>query len=443
MNRSAFRALSLMNNPLKPAKTTSLWLLALAVGCGGSGLEVQANVGDISTGDAALEPAPQATSDGSASSSGAIDGGLHEGPPTGDPSKPVAIAAGGFHTCALFSDGTVECWGLNDSGQLGDATMTNSPVPVVVAGLKDAVAIAAGYASACALRAGGTVECWGTNQFGQLGDGTTSDRSVPGPVSGVTNAKAIAGAFNHACALIEDGTIRCWGDGRSGELGDGVLAGSLTPMTVAGLSGATSLAQGSTAFQTCALLEGGSAACWGMNVFGDLGSGSAAEDSSTPVAVSNLSGATQLASGNEHVCALLAGGTSSCWGNDEWGQLGDGVSGAENDVSTPVAVTDLAGATQLAAGLLHTCALLGSGGVVCWGLDVNGQLGHGTSGHANDTSSPVDVLDITRATAISAGAYYACALLDGGSVECWGDNEYGQLGDGTMNDSSIPVRVSF
>jgi alpha-tubulin suppressor-like RCC1 family protein len=418
-------ALPLMNSLLKsPAKTTSLWLLALAMGCGRSGLEVQASVSEMSS-----------RGDG-------IDGGPQEGP-TEDRSKPVAIAAGGFHTCALFSDGTVECWGLNDSGQLGDSTMTTSPVPVAVAGLKDAVAIAAGYDNTCALRAGGTVECWGTNQFGELGDGTARDRSVPGPVTGVTDAKTIAGAFNHACALIGDGTMRCWGDGRSGELGDGMLAGSPTPVAVTGLSGATSLTQGSTAEQTCALLEGGRAACWGVNVFGDLGSGSAAEDSATPMVVSNLSGATQLASGNEHVCALLAGGTASCWGNDEWGQLGDGVSGEENDVSTPVPVTGLTGATQLSAGLLHTCALLGSGGVVCWGLDVSGQLGHGTSGHANDTSSPVDVKGITGATAISAGAYYACALLDGGSVECWGDNQYGQLGDGTMNDSSIPVRVSF
>jgi alpha-tubulin suppressor-like RCC1 family protein len=357
--------------------------------------------------------------------------------------RAIAIATGGFHTCALLSDGSVECWGLNADGQLGDGTMIDSLVPVAVKGARGVMAIAAGYDETCALLSGGNVECWGVNDFGQLGNGTTSNASVPVAVDGVTGAVAIACGFNHACALIGDGTVRCWGDGRSGELGNGTPAISSTPVVVSGLTDATALAQGSTAAQSCALLSGGGAACWGSNVFGDLGSGSTAIDSAIPLTVSNLTGATELASGNEHVCALLAGGSASCWGDNEWGQLGDGTSGEPSDARTPMVVMGLTGATELAAGLLHTCARMATGAVECWGLDLDGQLGHGTSGESNDSSIPVDVLGIRSATAISAGAYFACALIDGGQVECWGDNQYGELGDGTVERSSIPVLVSL
>jgi alpha-tubulin suppressor-like RCC1 family protein len=180
-----------------------------------------------------------------------------------------------------------------------------------------------------------------------------------------------------------------------------------------------------------------------MNVFGDLGSGSTAPDSVTPLTVAQLNGASDVASGNEHVCALLPGGTASCWGDDEWGQLGDGQSGDPYNAPTPVPVMGLTGAKQLSAGEAHTCALLGTGGVVCWGLNLDGQLGHGTSGHANDTSTPVGVLGITTATGIGAGAYFTCAVVDRGNVKCWGDNQYGQLGDGTTKNSSTPVPVSL
>ncbi len=406
-------------------------LLALGLGCGSrTGLDVDSNrqvAGDGQAPDGA-------TGAGDASVSSSRDGGER---------RAIAIAAGGAHACALLSTRTVECWGLNFSGQLGDGTTTDSPVPIAVAGPDGVMSITTGYDDTCALLTDGTVECWGLNENGQLGDGTTIDSAVPIAVRGVTNAIAFAGGDDFACALIAGGTVRCWGDGSAGELGNGVMTASPTPVAVSHLTGATAIAQGSTASQACALLSGGSARCWGLNAFGDLGSGLAASASATPVAVSNLTGAIELASGSEHVCALLAGGGASCWGDNEWGQLGDGISGEQSDTSAPVAVIGLTGAVQLAAGLLHTCARLATGGVQCWGLNESGQLGDGMSGESNDTSTPVDVLGVRRATSISAGAYYACALLESGQVACWGDNQYGELGDGTTNGSSTPVRVSL
>jgi alpha-tubulin suppressor-like RCC1 family protein len=368
--------------------------------------------------------------------------------PTAQPSLVAArqvraIVAGEGSTCALLSDGTVECWGANGVGQLGNGTKTYTSTPVAVSGLSGVSAITAGGSHFCALVSGGTVECWGYGFVGQLGNGITgTSSSTPVAVSRLAGVSAISAGNNHTCALLSGGTVECWGNGLAVQLGDGSTDDRPTPVGVPSLSGVSVISAGVSAISaggnhTCALLSGGTVECWGDNEMGQLGNGTTTS-SSTPVAVSGLSGVSAISAGatSDHTCALLSGGTVECWGRNDDGLLA-GDSPTYN--STPVAVSGLSGVSAVTAGGLHTCALLSGGTVECWGRIQSGPFGEGT---ISNSSSPVAVSGLSRVSAISAGGNHTCALLSGGTAECWGDNLNGQLGNGTEKDSSVPVQIT-
>ena len=299
-------------------------------------------------------------------------------------------------------------------------------------GLGSATQISAGGSHTCALLTGGTVKCWGLKDNAWLSYGADAYSSTPVSESGISGVTQISAGDDHTCALLTGGTVACWGFNDTGELGNGTTTNSFTPVSVSGLTGVTQIS--TDHFHTCALLTGGTVACWGYNDTGQLGNGTTT-DSSTPVSVSGLTGVTQISAGLYHTCALLTGGTAKCWGSNIAGQLGDGTTTTS---STPVSVSGLTGATQISAGGVHTCALLTGGTVKCWGGNGNGQLGNGTT---NQSSTPVSVSGLTGVTQISDGPWHTCALLTGGTVKCWGYNGYGQLGNGTTTDSSTPVSV--
>lgn len=350
---------------------------------------------------------------------------------------PLQVVGGYGHTCSLSPVGEVKCWGYNSHGQLGDGTETNHLVPRTVIGLGAGVrAIAAGQQHTCALTNVGGVKCWGSNQFGMLGDGTTTDRNVPVAVVGLANGVlAIAAGPTSTCAVTDIGDVRCWGDNTAGRLGDGTTTQRLTPVSVGGLTGAMAVSVGGGT--GCAITSGG-LKCWGANDDGQIGDGTTAPRLTATQVAGLSSGVTHVAVGYAHVCARTTSGAVKCWGDNSNGQLGDGTT---TDRPTPVDVSGLSsGAASVASGLMHVCAVTDVGTVRCWGNNAYGQLGGGTTGAPHLT--PADVQGLPAAvSAIAGGDDHSCAASSSGALMCWGANFTGQLGDGSYVDRSRPTPV--
>ena len=357
----------------------------------------------------------------------------------GTAAQAQSVLAGGNHNCAVKTDHTLWCWGNNFSGQLGDGTTTNSPVPVQVSGhATDWATVTGGGDGTCAVKTDHTLWCWGLNFAGQLGDGTTTNSPVPVQVSGhATDWATVTAGQDYTCAEKTGGTVWCWGVNSSGQLGDGTTTDRPVPVQVSGhaTDWATVTAGGD---HTCAEKTGGTVWCWGDNGNGELGNGTTT-NSPVPVQVSgHATDWATVTAGQDYTCAEKTGGTVWCWGVNSSGQLGDGTT---TDRPVPVQVsghaTDWATVT---ANWAHTCAIKTDHTMWCWGDNGFGQLGDGTT-----TNSPVPV-QVSGHTpdwaTVSDGLGHTCAEKTEGTVWCWGWNIDGQLGDGTTTDSPVPVQVS-
>jgi alpha-tubulin suppressor-like RCC1 family protein len=315
--------------------------------------------------------------------------------------------------------------------------LTSSALPVAVSGLSSGVTIiAAGGSTTCARTIAGAVLRWGDHQLGETT--ATSYGPLPAPVPGLSsNIAAISTSLAQSC-VATPGEVLCWGWNNAGDLGKtGTQMWSPSPIAIPGLWAVAAISVG--AFQTCVLTTLGGVLCWGYGALGDLGDGSTS-GSLTPVAVEGLhSGVAAISSGGEHTCAVTTAGGLLCWGANGAGQLGNG---SVTDSPVPVAVAGLSsGVAAVSAGWRSTCALTTSGGVLCWGSNEFGQLGNGT---VKDSHVPVPVVGLsTGVSAVSVGiGGHACAVTTQGGVVCWGDNTFGQLGDGTTGTSRpAPVAV--
>ena len=338
--------------------------------------------------------------------------------PTPSDLKKVAITAGVAHTCALTGSGGVECWGGNNK---------NNYQPEAVVGLESGVvAIATGHHHNCALKTTGGIVCWGSDTVGQLGNGNACGIvcETPVEVTGLgSGVAAIAAGGHHTCAITTSGGLKCWGYNIQGQLGDGTTTIRNTPVDVVGLaSGVVSVVAGG--HHTCAVTTSGGAKCWGDNQWGQVGDGTE-EDRATPTNVTGLgSGVVAVYEGIFHSCALTTGSGLKCWGRNDSGQLGIGNT---SNRSTPTDVVGLSsGVAAVGSGGSgeHTCAITAGGGLKCWGRNHWGQVGDGT---ITNRLAPVNVVGLgTGVAAVSEGAFHTCALQSG-QAKCWGQNSYGQL----------------
>ena len=353
----------------------------------------------------------------------------------------TAVRIGGWHVCALTSEGGVKCWGYNGYGQLGNGTRTDSHQPGAVTGLASGVSsIAVGNHHTCAALSAGGVKCWGLNDHGQLGDGTSWNASTPQNVRTLTSGGlALSAGYSHTCALTGAGGVTCWGYNAKGQVGDGSTTDRSTPVDVTGLTaGVRRVAAGY--FDTCAVtnVPGGVVNCWGDNSWGQLGDGTTT-NSSTPVAVTALTALmTAVGTAGSFACAITNTGALKCWGDNSSGQLGDGTT-TNRPAPVDVVVGLSTGAKVVGTGGLHSCAVTGLWGLKCWGDNRAGEVGDGTT---TDRATPVDVVGLTSGVkAVTLNGENTCALLDTGGVKCWGANGSGQLGDGTTTRSLTPVDV--
>ena len=345
-----------------------------------------------------------------------------------------AFAVGNYHNLIVKQDGTLWAWGTNYYGELGDGTTTSQKSPMQVPGMVGMADVAASLGHSLALKQDGTVWAWGLNEYGQLGIGSAEviDHSVPVVVPGFNGVTDVSASPMHTVALKDDGTVWAWGTNLGGQLGDGTQTDRTSPVRTQGLAGASAVAAGG--FFSMALQSGGVSA-WGVNAAGQLGDGTN-EDRKSPVQVTDLSGITAIAAGYEFALALKNDGSVWAWGKNDYGQLGNCSGGAS---STPVQVQGLTGkAIAVAAGHSHGVALLDDHTVWAWGYNFFGQLGDGSE---TNRCTPVRVKDLGGVKAIAGGIGHTLAVTQGGSVWAWGSNVFGELGDGRYESSNVPVEV--
>ncbi|MDW8247053.1 MAG: hypothetical protein RMJ84_10790, partial [Sandaracinaceae bacterium] len=340
----------------------------------------------------------------------------------------AGISTSGDHTCAWTESGRVACWGANGSGQLGIGPHGNRTTPTPVLGLNEVIQVSAGLLHTCALRRNGRVYCWGSNELGQLGVSPISGRTISTPVQvpDIEDAIAVRVGRYHSCALLQSRRVRCWGGDIYHSLGEAEGAASEVISFDVG------------SYHGCALTQARQVMCWGSNWNGQLGDGmTGARRASAPVL--GLSNMISVGLGDEHSCAIHSDGTGSCWGSNTGLQLGDGTNLLRR--LSPVMVRGLRNAVEIDGGGRHTCALLQNRTMRCWGDDSYGQLGDGESPPSSGDEPPMVMLD--NIISFSVGGQHTCALRADRSVWCWGQNTWGQLGDGSTENRNHPVRVSW
>jgi len=446
----------------------------------------------------------------------------------------VSVAAGSAHTLAVRADDSLWTWGFNIYGQLGNDTTTNSLVPIKI--LNDVVSAAAGDYHSMSITSNGSLWAWGYNVYGQLGDGTTTRRSLPVKIT--DGISVVTGGDYHTVAIKTDGSLCAWGRNNYGQLGDGTTINRHEPVNV--MDGTALISAGSN--HSLAVPSDGSLWAWGRNNNGQLGDGTTA-DSPDPIqimyegsilpympetdaervalakkritwnlirgkndlptnvisdldvlpttgaydtiirwqsdntaVVSNAGAVTRPAhgfgdatakltaevslnglsdnvifsltvkekilvegsytlatAGHGHTLAIKVGGSLRAWGNNQYGQLGDGTSIQRLE---PVKVLDMDDAVSVAAGQYHSLAVKADGSLWAWGSNGYGQLGLGDT---TQRLKPEKVLD--DVVCVAAGNYHSLAVKSDGSLWAWGNNYDGQLGDGKTTNSSTPVKV--
>lgn len=345
-----------------------------------------------------------------------------------------SLQSSGRSNCAVLSTARIACWGANESGQLGTGTTDFSRAPALVPHLNSMRAVALGGSHACGLQEGGRVYCWGERTAGQLGNGIAyQPQSTPVAIEGLGKVKSVSGGLGYGCGVDVASRVLCWGGGLNAQTDLGYHGKPMQvvlPTMVRAIS--------SSSRSSCAVLVRGDVSCWGWNGGGQLGDGSQ-RHSATPIAVADVSGAKSVSVGDSLACALLDSNLVKCWGT---------LALRTGKIHKATLVPSIEGASSVVVGSGHACAVVSTSqislspwGVRCWGVNNFGQLGDGTH---DDSVAPVIVDKLSWpivGSAVAAGEGHSCALIADGRIMCWGLNSRGQLGNGSKGDSTTPIFV--
>jgi alpha-tubulin suppressor-like RCC1 family protein len=345
------------------------------------------------------------------------------------------LSSGGGHSCYVNPRGVTSCWGSNSDGELGIGSNEDSHQPSPVQGHFGFVTVSAGFSHSCGVTANLVALCWGDNTSGQLGSDSGEVSRLPVPVLGGIRFAAVSAGLNHSCGLTTDGTAYCWGDNGDGQLGSGNKTDSVPPVPVKGEHIFTSIRAG--VLFTCGITTAGGAYCWGANAQGRLGNGSTT-DSSVPVPVSGGLRFTSISTGDGHACAVSADGQGYCWGDNKYGQLGNG---STSSSSVPVPVAGRLLFKFISAGKTFSCGITREGTPYCWGWGNDAVVATEVD-IAPNAPAPVFGSRGLVLESVATGLAYACGLTATNEVYCWGANRYGQLGNGSTEESVRPVLVS-
>jgi alpha-tubulin suppressor-like RCC1 family protein len=354
----------------------------------------------------------------------------------------TGITGAGDDSCAVLKNEHIKCWGVDAEGQLGNGKKSeDQDVPVEAKNITTATQVTAEGDATCALLSTGHVKCWG----GSVG-------YTPVEIKSITSAVEVTDGGGASCALLSNGHIECWGVNEAGELGNGthVEFTEQTPSEVLDITDAIQITGGKAVNDghVCALLSTGRVDCWGDNDYGQLGQGTSEGPESclfeshacsvTPLEVPGVTGAVRIGAGPADTCAVLSDGHVQCWGR--YIKRFEKVSYPQNSPAEVPSITDATSVTSTQQG---PCAVLSTGHVECWGFDEDGDLGNGEAGSGAFQETPVEVSGLEDATQVASGEEHTCALLATGDVRCWGSNSGDALGDGEEHGlpKDVPVEV--
>lgn len=351
----------------------------------------------------------------------------------------LSVTGGNSHNCALDAQGDVWCWGLN-GGRIGDGTTADTATPAKVGGNHVFTAVSAGSTHTCAIDDGGAMWCWGENSFGQLGNGTFEDATVPTAVVGDITFASLSTGGTFTCGIDIDGAAWCWGNNGLGATGR-TGADSSEPGQVETDAGLVEIIAGGA--HVCGITEDRALICWGNNSFGQLGipdgfgeenPEGGATGSQLPATVPEISGIRQVALADWTTCVLEGNGQVTCWGHNEFGELADGTDVSRFEHQT---VVDLWEVSQLSADGHHVCALGRQPDLACWGSNADGAIGPPSVGE--HVFVPTEIRDLPLETDVVISGNWDICVLARGVPHCWGRNDAGQLGRGTVSDSEVDI----